>query len=60
MNGENTEKEIVLDMSVFKKKNALVIQDGTEPLSFITDTTSAASVRNIKMKAAGGFVIVLE
>ncbi len=38
INGENNQKELALDLSLFKKNKAIFITDGTESLSFTNET----------------------
>lgn len=60
INGENKEGTIDVDLSVFKKQKALLITDGAEPLSFISDVLPATSKKQIAIRPNGGFVMVLE
>ena len=62
INGENTSREIKLDLSVFNKKKTTIITDGTAPLSFTTNLEEVKdkSAKQIKMQPNGGFVMILE
>jgi hypothetical protein len=60
MNGENKERTINLDLSVFKKQKGILITDGAEPLSFTRENVQANSDEQIEVKPEGGFVMVLE
>jgi hypothetical protein len=60
INGEKDDRTLPIDLTPFKKANATLITDGEEPLTFTTQTSKAASIKNLHMKANGGFVLVLE
>jgi hypothetical protein len=63
INGENTPKELTLDLSSLKSaKGGQLITDGEEEHSFASRAISAAEVSRfpVKIKPNGGFVIVLQ
>jgi alpha-glucosidase len=61
INGENTEREISLDLSTFKARQAQVIKDGEGSNYFTISTESIPSDGRLtpKMKPLGGFFITL-
>jgi alpha-glucosidase len=59
INGEKMEKSVQLNLSGFNKKKVTYITDGTQPLTFTTETIPATS-KQVTMKPNGGFVMVLE
>lgn len=59
INGEQTEKQLSLNLSALGKKGTL-LTDGATALSFSEKTITTKKNLDIGMKAAGGFVIVLE
>lgn len=59
INGDNTERTIDLDLSAFKSQSAQLITDGDEPLSFATKEVSPKGRHSVRLKPAGGFVMVL-
>jgi alpha-glucosidase len=59
INGEQTEKQLTLNLAAFGKKGTL-ITDGETPLSFSEKNIPTKKKLDISMQAAGGFVIVLE
>jgi hypothetical protein len=60
INGENTERTVSVDLSVFKKQKASIITDGTEPLTFTSENIKSNSKKQFTVKPQGGFVMVLE
>ncbi|MGN6416298.1 MAG: glycoside hydrolase family 97 catalytic domain-containing protein [Pseudobacter sp.] len=60
INGENTARRVQLNLSSFRSSKATCIRDGEATLGFATETGKPAAIKNIEMKAAGGFVMVLE
>jgi hypothetical protein len=60
INGEANERTIELNLSSFKKQKALLIKDGTEPLTFAKENINPNSKKQIIVKPNGGFVVVLE
>jgi hypothetical protein len=60
INGENTERTVSVDLSVFKKHKASIITDGTEPLTFTSENIKSNSKKQFTVKPQGGFVMVLE
>lgn len=59
INGENTEKELTLDLSFIPGKGKM-ITDGKEEFSFAQADVIASRTTHIKVKPAGGFVMVFE
>lgn len=61
INGENTDREINIDLSFFKKKVATQISegDGEQLLSIKAFALPANGILPLKMKAGGGFIIYL-
>jgi alpha-glucosidase len=60
INGENTEKTVQLNLSIFNLKRGTLINDGEQSLSFKTESVNPATTKTITMKPNGGFVVVLE
>jgi alpha-glucosidase len=60
INGENKERTIDLDLSLFKKQKGLLIKDGTEPLTFSSENIGTTTKKQIVVQPNGGFVVVLE
>ena len=60
INGEDKEKTIALDLPSFEKQKGLLISDGAQPLSFVSENISANQKRDLTVKGNGGFVIILE
>lgn len=62
INGENNEKNLVLDLTSFGKKSGMFIGDGAEKLSFEKEDwdTKNGAKKSITLKPNGGFVLVLE
>lgn len=59
LNGENTDKELDLDLSFLQKyPDAQLITDGSEPISFTETKIKASNHTAVKIKANGGFVMV--
>jgi hypothetical protein len=56
---KKTRSEIVY-FSFLKNKNATMITDGKEPLSFAEESVDATMKKQIDMQPNGGFVLVLE
>lgn len=59
INGEQTTKQLTLNLAAFGKKGTL-ITDAETPLSFSEKAISTKKKLDITMQAAGGFVLVLE
>ena len=59
INGEQTTKQLTLNLAAFGKKGTL-ITDAETPLSFSEKPISTKKKLDITMQAAGGFVLVLE
>lgn len=59
INGENTGKELTLDLSFIPGKGRM-ITDGNTEFSFAQSEVTASRTTNIKVKPAGGFVMVFE
>jgi alpha-glucosidase len=59
INGEQTEKQLTLNLTTFGKKGTL-ITDGITALSFSEKTITTKKKLNINMQAAGGFLLMLE
>jgi len=57
INGEQTQKDISLDLSFAEKPTGLLITDGDEKLSFVRKEVELSGATPVKMKPAGGFVI---
>jgi hypothetical protein len=62
INGEKTEKELVLDLSFLGIKKGSMITDGQEQLSFQSKEVnlSEAGKVTIRIKGEGGFVMVFQ
>jgi hypothetical protein len=62
INGEKTEKNLILDLSYLKIRKGTMIADGTGPLSFQTKeiNLSPTGQVNVSMKGSGGFVIIFQ
>ena len=60
INGENSDKNVTVDLSAFGKRKATLITDGAEPLAFRTENLSITKNAELGMKPNGGFVVVLE
>lgn len=59
INGENTENELTLDLSFIPGKGRM-ISDGAEEFSFSQTDIVPSRTTSVKVKAAGGFVMVFE
>ncbi|QNA42754.1 glycoside hydrolase family 97 protein [Lacibacter sediminis] len=59
INGEQTEKQLTLNLAAFGKRGTLTT-DGETALSFSEKAITTKKKLDISMQAAGGFVIVLE
>lgn len=59
INGENTEKELTLDLSFIPGKGK-IITDGQEEFSFAQADILPSRTTSVKVKGAGGFVMVFE
>ena len=59
INGEKEDKELTLDLS-FINSTGKMITDGTQDLSFVQSGVIPSRNTTVKVKAAGGFVIVFE
>ncbi|MGI4728184.1 MAG: glycoside hydrolase family 97 catalytic domain-containing protein [Janthinobacterium lividum] len=58
INGENKEKAISIDLSLFHIKNLMLITDDMEPLSFKQQTWPVERQMKLTLKPNGGFVAV--
>jgi len=59
INGEGTEKELTLDLSFIPGKGRM-ITDGKEEFSFAQADVVPSRTTNVKVKGAGGFVMIFE
>lgn len=60
INGENTPRQVQLDLTAFKARKALLIADGNTQLEFSIEKFRPTDSQTITMQAAGGFAMVVE
>jgi hypothetical protein len=60
INAEGAEKQVKLNTAAFGKKQAYLITDGAEDLSFTTSKEAPKKETSVTMKPKGGFVMVVE
>lgn len=62
INAQPVSQKIPIDLSAFNKSKAQLITEGNDAFSFHIDNTTAAAtpVKEVEMKSAGGFLMVLE
>ncbi|AXY74109.1 glycoside hydrolase family 97 protein [Paraflavitalea soli] len=60
INGENTLRQLQLDLTAFKARKANLIADGNTQLDFTIEKKRPTDLKTITMQAAGGFVIIVE
>lgn len=60
INGENTARQVELNLSSFKSARATCIKDGGTRSEFVMEKGNPAALKTVVMQAAGGFVMVLE
>ena len=60
INGENTDRTVLVNLAAFKKLKAQLITDGEESLTFRTQQINPSLKKEISLKPNGGFILVLE